>query len=282
MGTRKNKKPNKIFRKTRSKRQSGGVTVQEEKDKYLLDAVAIDDADKVGYALGAGANVNAKDNDGNTALILASGHYGHQTTEVVELLLKNGANVNYDDGGQQAHGPALLFAADRGLIEIMELLLDNNANVNSTDSANTTTLMIASGMGYYDIVKLLLKQPNINVNAKDKSGMNAIDWANESRIGTGDAPEIVALIEDYIKNIKNTKKNKAQTTENVKKYKRPNVSSLKTMAYHQGPSVLDTHINLSPGTIDRPYGKLGGKTRKNKRFRKTKHSNKSKRKSSKK
>ena len=95
------------------------------------------------------------------------------------------------------------------------------------------------------------------MNAKDKSGMNAIDWANDN-----DAPEIVALIEDYIKNIENTKKNKAQTTENVKEYKRPNVSSLKTMAYQQyGPSHLDTEININPDFMNRPYGKLGGKRR---------------------
>ena len=99
--------------------------------------------------------MNVVDKDGNAALILASDHHGHGTTEVVELLLNNGANVNYDDG--EHHGPALLAAADRGYEDITKLLLDNKANVNSTDSANTTTLMIASGMGHYDIVKLLLE-----------------------------------------------------------------------------------------------------------------------------
>ena len=33
------------------------------------------------------------------------------------------------------------------------------------------------------------------------------------------------------------------------------------MAYHQGPSHLDTEININPGTMKRPYGKLGGKRR---------------------
>jgi hypothetical protein len=57
----------------------------------------------------------------------------------------------------------------------------------------------------------------------------------------------------------------------LEKYNRPNISSLSTMTYHQGPSVLDTYINLNPGTINRPYEKLGGKRRtlKSKKNKKT-------------
>ena len=68
MATRKyHRKPNK-FRKTK-KRQRGGN--QEEKDKYLFDAIGIYDYDKVEDALNNGANVNALNNDGDTPLILA-------------------------------------------------------------------------------------------------------------------------------------------------------------------------------------------------------------------
>ena len=69
MITLKNRKSNKRFRKTRSKRQRGGN--QEEKDKYIFDAIGIYDYDKVEDALNNGANVNALNNDGDTPLILA-------------------------------------------------------------------------------------------------------------------------------------------------------------------------------------------------------------------
>jgi hypothetical protein len=91
MATRKyHRKPNK-FRKT-NKRQRGGN--QEEKDKYLFDAIDIDDADKVEDALNNGANVNALNNDGDTPLIRAinSGEY-----DVIELLLENGADVTNEE-----------------------------------------------------------------------------------------------------------------------------------------------------------------------------------------
>ena len=55
--------------KTRSKRQRGEN--QKEKDKYLFDAIGIYDYDKVEDALNNGANVNARNKDGDTPLICA-------------------------------------------------------------------------------------------------------------------------------------------------------------------------------------------------------------------
>ena len=70
--TRRAKKSNKKFRKTRSKKQRRGDSdAQEEKDKYLFDAIDIYDYDKVENALNNGANVNAQNKDGDTPLIRA-------------------------------------------------------------------------------------------------------------------------------------------------------------------------------------------------------------------
>ena len=82
MATRKYHK-SKRFRKTRSKRQRGGN--QEEKDKYLFDAIGIYDYDKVENALNNGANVNALNNNGDTPLILA---IKSEDIDMVYLLLE--------------------------------------------------------------------------------------------------------------------------------------------------------------------------------------------------
>ena len=63
---------------------------------------------------------------------------------------------------------------------------------------------------------------------------------------------------------------KEQKDDNIKElsnYTRPNISSLKTMAYHQSPTDVDTIFNQQLLGMNRPYGKLGGKrrTRKSKR-----------------
>jgi len=65
----------------------------------------------------SGADVNAKDNlFGRTALMIAS-FYGHK--EVVELLLKKGADVNAKDKNGRT---ALMIASKKGHKEIVELL----------------------------------------------------------------------------------------------------------------------------------------------------------------
>ena len=95
MITLKNRKSNKRFRKTRSKRQRGGNSeAQEEKDTSLFHAIGNHDYDEVENALNNGADVNAKNNDGDTPLIRAinSGEY-----DVIELLLENGADVTNEE-----------------------------------------------------------------------------------------------------------------------------------------------------------------------------------------
>ena len=76
MGSRKSTKSNKRFRITRSKNQRGGKRKtrskrQKKKDTSLFDAIDSDDYDKVENALNNGANVNARNKDGDTPLICA-------------------------------------------------------------------------------------------------------------------------------------------------------------------------------------------------------------------
>ena len=69
----KTRKKNSGGGKTRKKNSGGRITKaqKKKKDTYLFDAIGIYDYDKVEKALNNGANVNAKNNDGDTPLILA-------------------------------------------------------------------------------------------------------------------------------------------------------------------------------------------------------------------
>ena len=75
---------------------TGDVTI----DNVFLDGVKDGDEIIVGALLESGANINARDKNGRTALILASmmGHF-----EIVKYLVKNDAKVNLkDDFGKTA------------------------------------------------------------------------------------------------------------------------------------------------------------------------------------
>ena len=144
MATRKNKKSNKRFRKTRSKIQRGGTPEND-----LINGAIEGNLGDVQQALDAGADVNAKSWYNRTALTQASWN-GH--TEIVKLLLENGADVNaknYDDY------PALIRASQYGYTEIVAMLLEKGADVNAKTNDGYTALIWASNKGHIEIVALL-------------------------------------------------------------------------------------------------------------------------------
>ena len=71
---------------------------------------------------------------------------------VIRLLLNNGADVDAKD----SHGyTALHFAAGWGLKVVVQLLLDRNADINQKQFRGETALDVAKKRGYYKIIKLL-------------------------------------------------------------------------------------------------------------------------------
>lgn len=140
-----------------------------------------DYANVIEVLLAKGANVNAQDITGATALIYAT---ISRNPPIVRLLLKKGADVNVRGGGSTA----LIFALDhRGgdsdlfskQAEIAKLLLDAGADVNATDDFGKTALMQAAGNNQVDAVRLLLDK-GANIYAKDDNQKTALDYATSS------------------------------------------------------------------------------------------------------
>ena len=111
----------------------------------------------------AGANVNAKENDGRTPLMCAADK-GH--SEIVKLLIENGADVNAKNNYGHT---SLMCAAGKGHTEIVKLLIEKGANVNAKNNYGRTPLMYAADEGHTETVKLLIEK-GADVNAKDKDG----------------------------------------------------------------------------------------------------------------
>ena len=175
-------------------------------------------------------------------------------------------------GGNQEEKDNYLFDAI-GIYDYdkVEDALNNGANVNALNNDGDTPLILAIKSEDIDMVYLLLERPDIDIEL-DVDTNKELQLAEELTPEDEEQNGIPYLIENYIETKNQIKKHKYKNIKELSNYKRPNIPSLKTMAYYQSPSSLDTYINLNPGTINRPYGKLGGKRRtrkKNSRGRKT-------------
>jgi ankyrin repeat protein len=117
----------------------------------FLDNVRTGDRELVEMFLSAGMDVNAKDKDGCTALMIASekGDLG-----TAELLVRKGADVNARDIGGYT---VLMYVAYNGNLDIAKLLIENKADVGAKDNDGWTALMFGSLGGKTEMVKLLKK-----------------------------------------------------------------------------------------------------------------------------
>jgi len=62
--------------------------------------------------------------------------------------------------------------------EVVQLLLDHGADVAIVNKSKMTPLHVAAFIGSYAVVDILLNHPQIDVDAKDNSGMTALQVAS--------------------------------------------------------------------------------------------------------
>jgi len=174
---------------------------------------------------------------------------------MVNLLLENGIDVNItDDYDYNNNNTALSTAVINAKYDVVELLIEKGADINKENNKGDTPLIHAIRFKNYDMVQLLLEHPYINIEHYVDTIFNQLRVVEE-------LTWIPYLIEKYIETKNQIKKQKDDNIEELSNYTRPNISSLKTMAYHSSPTDVDTIFNLQLLGMNRPYGKLGGKRR---------------------
>jgi len=156
-------------------------------DKKVLNELMIKSA-SVGYPmlmaafLRKGADVNAKDKSGFTALMGAvfpeveRALFSEVQIELVRLLLENGADVNAKTkDGRTALMRACTYNNE---VEVTKVLLENGADINEKDERGKTALMQAVFFVNNQAVVRLLLENGADVNAKDKYGQTALLMAS--------------------------------------------------------------------------------------------------------
>lgn len=119
-------------------------------NKEWKDATKQSNLAKVRLLLEAGADINSKDQYGQTALMNAA-HRGQ--VELVRLLIEQGADLNIT---AKYNLSALMLSLIVRQPEVARLLIEAGAEVNLRSNRNLySTLQLAENAGYSEIVALL-------------------------------------------------------------------------------------------------------------------------------
>jgi len=151
-------------------------------DLPLVDAVRNADGAAARALIQRGANVNATEGDGTTALHWAA-HRDDLAT--VDLLIRSGARVN---AANDLGATPLWAACLNGNPAIVRRLLQAGANPNAALLLGETPLMVAARSGNADVVEQLAVK-GAKVNERAARGQTALMWAVSQR-----HPEVVKVL----------------------------------------------------------------------------------------
>lgn len=127
----------------------------------LITAVGAGDVVKVRTLLKTGANVNSVTDDGVPLLIMAI--TDTMNLEMVQLLIAAKANVNQ----RNQHGETALIVAAARNVEITRMLIAAKAEINAKDNEGRTALTNAANAHSKDAVRLLIaSKANVNAKDK--------------------------------------------------------------------------------------------------------------------
>ena len=138
----------------------------------LVDAVKAGDISAMKRMLAAGADVNSRDTDGSTLLMLAA---NEGDLPMVKVLIEGGADVNAcDERGWAALAKAVYNAEmKRGFAEVVKALIAAGANIEATIGYGVRPLMMAAGYGETEVVEVLLSA-GADVLACNEGGYTAL------------------------------------------------------------------------------------------------------------
>ena len=159
---------------------SGGDLLYDPDESPLMHAADKGDTEEVQRLLHSGANVNEKDQRGQTPLIHACLR-GNASPELINTLLRAGADVDAKD----RHGRTPLFlavqsppvnGARRQQMGVVTALLGAHADVNAKDANGDTALMMAASYADAETVGVLLSK-GADPDARNRRGETALSIA---------------------------------------------------------------------------------------------------------
>jgi ankyrin repeat protein len=162
---------------------------QEVANQILFDAIEAGKLDGVKAAFSAGANINAKNKDNLTPVMLAVG-YGKE--DILRYLIEE-KGANYHQGPSDWN--LLTLAANFGYLNIVKYLMDEKRVYdNQIDQYGYTAFYSAADQGHLNVVKYFVERPVFNAHIDGVVAMSLASHNNHQAVIDYLATKGIALI----------------------------------------------------------------------------------------
>jgi len=162
-----------------------------ENDARLLAAARAGDTGAIRSALAAGANPDARDAHGATALLIAA---RADQAGAFQALIDAGADVDLQDDDR---ANPFLWAGAEGRLDILRLANEAGADPAITNRYGGVALIPASERGHVEVVRYLLGETNVDVDHANRLGWTALLEAILLSDGGPGHQAIVALLIEH-------------------------------------------------------------------------------------
>lgn len=152
----------------REQKENHPLEGDRQMNAQLIAAAERGDNVEVTRLLEAGADIQAQDEKGRTAVVAAT--YGNHV-DTVELLIAAGADINIRD---HMLNNVLLYAGASGYLEIVKLAIGAGADTTLTNRFGGTALIPAADRGHVEVVEELLAHSDVAVDHSNRLNWTAL------------------------------------------------------------------------------------------------------------
>ncbi|WP_261378461.1 ankyrin repeat domain-containing protein [Paenibacillus agilis] len=186
-------KENSVSSEQPQKQEPTSSKTNDEKvlNEALLAAAEKGETTEVLQRLKNGADINTRDKDGRTPVMLATVG-NHPVT--VKVLLDRGADVNIQD--DRKDNP-YLYAGAEGLTEVLKLAIEAGADTKLTNRYGGTALIPAAEHAHLDIIEYLVQHSDVDINHVNNLGWTALMEAIVLGSGGEEHQRVVEMLIQY-------------------------------------------------------------------------------------